>query len=128
MKTVLVVDDNAPLRQLYRDTLEDEGYRVVEAGDGETVFEVLATEPADLVILDLRMPGTHGLDVLRRLHEAYPRLPVILCSGLKKLFDDFAVWDAGGQIVGMFEKPFDLRILVRHVGLVLGAPAASVSP
>ena len=125
MKTILIVDDEPLIRLLFRDAFEDAGYRVLEAEEGGAALEVLARDEVALAILDVRMPGIHGLELLHKVHAQYPQLPVILCTGLKRLFDDFAVWDAGGQVVGLFEKPVDVRVLVGRVGDVLGAPAAA---
>jgi len=128
MKTILVVDDEPRLRELYRDALEDEGYRVVEAESGAAAIEALKTCPADLAILDLRMPGIHGLELLTRLHMSHPALPVILCSGIGALFDDYAVWEARDQVVGKFTKPVSLADLVQSIRETLEPvlPATSI--
>ena len=128
MKTILVVDDEPHLRLLYRDILSDEGYAVVEAGDAETAVELLATQGADLAILDIRMPGTHGLELLARLHADHPQLPIIMSSGLKSLFDDYAIWEARDQIVGLLEKPVGADALVQCVQRALGARSVPHSP
>jgi signal transduction histidine kinase len=64
---VLVVDDNEANRSLARDTLEDEGYRVVLAGNGQEGVEAFARESPDCVLLDVRMPGLDGFEVCRQL-------------------------------------------------------------
>jgi len=119
VKTVLVVDDERWVRQLYRDAFEDAGYAVLEAEDGEVSIQVLGTMRADLAILDLHMPHTHGLELLTHIHRAWPALPVILCSALPKLFDEYAVWDAGTQVVGLFPKPVELSALLGCVARAL---------
>ncbi len=128
MRTILIVDDEPQLRQLYRDALEDEGYGIVEAENGEAALRVLEAGSADLAILDIRMPGIHGLDLLKRLHSQRPHLPVILCSGAASLFDDYAVWDAGDQVVGKFAKPANLAALVRCIRQALepALPTATI--
>lgn len=127
MKTILIVDDEPHLRLLYRDTFEEEGYRVVEAEGAEAALAILETEHVDLAILDIRMPGTHGLDLLTHMHSIYPRLPVVLCSGLRSLFRDYAVWNAREQIVGTFEKPASLEALVACVNGALREPPTPAS-
>jgi len=127
VKTILVVDDEPAARQLYRDAFEDEGYCVLEAEGAGTALTLLRTATVDLVVLDIHMPGTHGLELLARIHKAWPRLPVILCSALPKLFDDYAVWDAMPQIAGLFGKPVELRALLDAVRRAFAAPVPKPS-
>ena len=127
MSTILVVDDNPHLRLLYRDTLEDEGYTVIEAEGGDAALLRLGRQSIDLMILDIRMPGTHGLQLLAMLRTSHPDIPIILCSGIDALFDEYAVWDAGGQVVGLFRKPMDLNALVECVAQAL-PPSLLASP
>jgi len=112
MKTILAVDDELRVRQLYRDLFEDEGYEVVDADGADAALASLKSRPIDLAILDFRMPGTHGLELLTTIHRTHPDLPVILCSGLDGLFDSYPVWEAQGQIVGLFRKPASLPALL----------------
>lgn len=128
MKTILVVEDEPRLRLLYRDALEDEGYAVVEASSGDAAMGKLSHEAVDLIILDIRMKGTHGLELLPTLHDSYPRIPVIMCSGVDSLFGDFAIWEAGDQVVGLFRKPVNLAELIDCVDRVLEAPSPSAAP
>jgi CheY-like chemotaxis protein len=80
--TVLVVDDEADLRFTVGLGLELDGYRVLTASSGEEALEVVAAESPDAIVLDLRLPGIDGWEVLRRLGDsgAFPRIPVILLS------------------------------------------------
>lgn len=83
--TVLVVDDNEANRALAESTLEDEGYRVVLAHDGEEGFRVFDAERPDCVVLDVRMPGTNGFTVCERI-RATPHgadTPVIFLTALR---------------------------------------------
>jgi DNA-binding response OmpR family regulator len=129
VRTVLIVDDERWVRQLYRDAFEDAGYRVLEAEDGDVALQVLRTTRPDLAILDIHMPHTHGLELLTNIHRAWPKLPIILCSALPKLFDEYAVWDAGTQVVGLFPKPVELSALLGCVARALseesGVPVAA---
>ncbi len=69
MPTVLVVDDEPPIRELVRFTLEDEKVRVVEAADGLAALEVARKERPELILLDVRMPQLSGLDACRRIRQ-----------------------------------------------------------
>ena len=81
--TVLVVDDERVMRLLIGRLLQNRGYRVREASSGEDALEVVRRgEVPDAVVLDLLLPGTHGLDVLQQIHRLHPEVPVVVCSGL----------------------------------------------
>ena len=80
--TVLVVDDEADLLFTVGLGLELDGYRILKASSGEEALEVVASESPDALVLDLRLPGIDGWEVLRRMSEtgAFPRIPVVLLS------------------------------------------------
>ncbi len=84
---VLIIDDEAPLRASLRDFLEDEGFAVLEAGDGATGVAICLNEPVDLVLTDLRMPVLDGFGVIRQLSQAIPELPLVVVSGQGTLHD-----------------------------------------
>ena len=69
---ILVVDDDASLRRVMKMQLEEAGYQVALAASGEEALGVLDQRQPDLVITDLRMPGTGGMDLLRHIREAHP--------------------------------------------------------
>ncbi len=73
MATVLIVDDEAPIVELVRFTLEDEHVRVLEAGDGLEALAVARAELPDLIFLDVHLPSLDGFEVCRRLRQE-PRL------------------------------------------------------
>jgi DNA-binding NtrC family response regulator len=70
MATILIVDDDAALREGIAETLIDLGHRPVEAANGRIALDIAAREPVDAVLLDLRVPGMDGLEILRRLRAA----------------------------------------------------------
>jgi two-component system nitrogen regulation response regulator NtrX len=80
-KTILVADDEAGIRDSLRRLLEYEKYRVILAEDGQTALRKVDTEVVDLVLLDIKMPGMDGMEVLTRLHESRSDLPVVIISG-----------------------------------------------
>jgi len=78
---VLTVDDDAAIRRQLRGVLEDEGHAVTEAASAAEAYEAAERQRFDVVLLDLRMPGEHGLDALVRLREQSPETAVIVVSG-----------------------------------------------
>ena len=80
-KTILVADDEAGIRDSLRRLLEYEKYRVVLAEDGQTALQKADGEVVDLVLLDIKMPGMDGMEVLPRLHKTRSDLPVVIISG-----------------------------------------------
>jgi len=124
VKTILVVDDELLVRQLYRDLLVDEGHNVLDADGADAALDLMVAHPVDLVIMDIRMPRTHGLELLTQVHKTRPRLPVIVCSALDSLFDSYPIWEAREQVAGILKKPVNLSALLGCVQRALGAGAA----
>ncbi len=123
--TVLLVDDEAPVRTLVRRVLAREGYTVLEAGDGEEGLR-LWREHADgvaLVVTDMVMPLMGGREMVRRMHEARPGLPVVFMSGYSQ--EAHPSREAVRAPVELIPKPFDVRDLVRVVRLVLAEASPS---
>ncbi len=77
---LLVVDDEPQILQAVSGILQDEGFEVITAPDGETALNLAAAEPPDLVLLDITLPGLDGLEVLSELKRQQPALPVIMIS------------------------------------------------
>lgn len=115
---ILVVDDEQALRDLTRDLLENCGYTVYEATEGAEAFSVLgrAEGKIHLVLLDLVMPGMPGDEVLMRLRELYPEIPVVVASGYHVEAKEELM--AGGA-VAFVEKPFSRASLTQAIRAVL---------
>jgi len=79
-KTILVVDDEPNIVRTVSDILQDEGFEVVSAADGESALKMVEEELPDLALLDIALPGMDGLEVLRQLKEFSPGLPVVMIS------------------------------------------------
>jgi nitrogen regulation protein NR(I) len=80
MGHILIVDDDAQLRQSFEKLLSAEGHTVKTASSGETAIASVKAEVPDLVIMDIRMPGMSGLEAFRAIHEIEPKLPVIIMT------------------------------------------------
>jgi predicted ATPase/signal transduction histidine kinase/CheY-like chemotaxis protein len=114
---VLLVDDEAMVREITRTMLEQQGYSVVEAEGGRAALEALRNGPRpDIVVLDLIMPGMDGWETLARLRELDATIPVVLLSG----FDSGSVPD-GRPVVpdARLTKPFQMRELLAAVSQAL---------
>lgn len=98
-KKILVVDDEESIHLLYREELEEEGYQVFSAMNAEEAFEIFKSNPIDLVVLDINMPGMDGIDVLRQLKAQKPTLPVILSTAYSEYKHDIASWASDDYIV-----------------------------
>ena len=81
MARILVIDDEAPVRSAIRRILVRRGYEVEEIGDGQEGIERCRQEPADLVVVDMLMPGKSGLDVAQELKRDFPDVKIIVMSG-----------------------------------------------
>jgi two-component system response regulator HydG len=79
-RPVLIVDDDAAHRLMLRETLKDRGYIPVEAASGEEGLKILKSQVADLVLLDIKMPGMGGMEALRKIKAFNPALPVIMMT------------------------------------------------
>ena len=115
--TILTVEDDHAIRRGIVDALKFKGYRVLEAADGNTGLELATTATYDLMLLDLALPGTPGMDILREVRKSSPTQPIIILTakgdehdrveGLKTAADDNVV------------KPFSVLELLARVEAVL---------
>ncbi len=88
---ILIAEDDDRIRMVYRIKMEAAGYDVTEAADGAEAWKLLRAQPFDAVVLDMKMPGHHGLDVLNRMREAGMEMPVVICTAYDQLADEFVV-------------------------------------
>ncbi len=107
---VLVVDDEAMIRKLLRQALEDSGHRVAEAENAEAGLGALHAAAYDLVITDIVMPGMNGLELLGIAKRLWPDLPVIVISGGGRFGDDDHLQNALNLgAAATINKPFRLH-------------------
>ncbi|MGD8353465.1 MAG: response regulator [Pseudomonadota bacterium] len=98
-RTILVVDDEQSIRFLYKEELEEDGYRVITASDGEEALRKVKLENPDLITLDIRMPGMDGIEVLHRIREMDKEIPVIMSTAYGEYRNDFNVWASDAYII-----------------------------
>ena len=84
---ILIVDDEPNIRRMLGALLRQEGYAISDAADGAAALATMSDLDADVVLLDLALPDVKGLDLLRKLHEGWPLVPIIMMSGRASLAD-----------------------------------------
>ena len=115
-QTILVVDEEEAIAEAVRARLENEGFRVLVAFDGPQALEAAASEPPDLVVLDLMLPGMDGLEVCKRLqHDRW--VPVLMLTARTEEADKIAGFAVGAD--DYLTKPFSLRELAVRVRAIL---------
>jgi CheY-like chemotaxis protein len=117
-KRLLVVDDDAAVREAIKPVLEGAGYQVMLALDGQDAVVRFGREQFDLMILDLNLPFLSGWDVFERLTTRYPLVPVIIITGLP---DQFQTALAAG-VATLMEKPVDAPALLTTIEELLSEP------
>jgi two-component system, NtrC family, nitrogen regulation response regulator NtrX len=110
---ILVIDDEAGIRDSMRRTLEYQGYQFVGAATGQEGLALIERDPPDLVFLDIKMPGMDGLEVLERIKAANPAVPVVMVSGHGTAQNAFDARDKGAA--GFIEKPFSEPVLLERI-------------
>jgi two-component system, cell cycle sensor histidine kinase and response regulator CckA len=118
LPTVLVVDDEQPIRQLARRVLEGEGYHVTEAGNGlEAIALLKGGAPLNLLVADLNMPGVRGDEMVRQIRVTRPDLKVLYVTGhIERLLDEHPMLQDGEAFL---DKPFSAAGLLEAVSLML---------
>jgi two-component system KDP operon response regulator KdpE len=121
--TILVADDEAPMRKYIASNLKVRGYDVIPAADGTEALKLAGEHPLDLVLLDISMPGPDGTQVLTALRSE-SQIPVIIVSARGREFDKVKALDLGAD--DYLTKPFGVdellarvRAMLRRAGSVL---------
>ncbi len=111
MVKILVVDDEASIRMLFREEFEDEGYEVTEAEDGHELLKRIEKDKPDVIVLDIKMADYDGLDLLQEIRQQFQDLPVIICSAYGAYKGDYKTLAADYYVV----KSSDLSELKQKV-------------
>lgn len=115
-RRILIVDDEATVREVVGQYLELEGYHVLQAATGLEALQVASATPPDLVILDLTLPGIDGLEVCRRLRAA-SAVPILMLTARAEDADKLLGFDVGTD--DYLTKPFNPRELVARVQAIM---------
>jgi CheY-like chemotaxis protein len=123
MTTVLICDDDDPLRELVRESLADGDYVFAEARDGDEAIASIDAQEPDLVVLDMMMPGRSGLDVLRELRRQprHAAIPVLMLTARAQAADRDEATAAGAT--AFLPKPFSPVELAATVSALLDGHA-----
>jgi two-component system response regulator RegX3 len=112
---ILIVDDDASVREMLSRVLEEEGYHTVRAADGPEALDIAATIRIDLVLLDLNLPGKSGWDTFEILTSDNPFLPVIIVTARSNQI--FTALSAG--VGALLEKPLSFPKLLETIDTLL---------
>src|ERR1051326_8492183 len=111
--SILIIDDEAAIRESLQTLLELEGYRIETAGDGEEGLARLANEPFDLVLLDFAMPGRDGLQILSEIRDRDPQLAVVMITAFGTVENAVKAMQAGAS--NFIQKPWDNEKLLADI-------------
>lgn len=119
LPTILLIDDDADTRYLFKSALADEGYRVLQAANGWGGLDIALTEQVDIVLLDLMLPDIDGFECCRELHqrlaEACP--PVLMITGLDDETSINRAFEA--EVTDFITKPVNIPVLINRIKRVL---------
>jgi len=118
---ILVVDDDASVREMLTRVLAGEGYLVWAAANGTAALEIAATTKIDLVLLDLNLPGKSGWDAFEKLTAENPMLAVIIITARANQL----LTALGAGVGALLEKPLDFPKLLQTISRLLAEPAES---
>lgn len=112
-RCVLFIDDEAGLLELYRTAFSRLGYEVATATSLESGQARIREGGVDVVVLDIRLGDASGLQLLREVKAAQPRLPIVLCTAYARYQDDFSSWLADAYVVKSSDLS-DLKLAVKR--------------
>ena len=118
---ILVVDDEEAIRNSVAEILEYEGYEVVQAADGQQAIRSLENLSFDLMLIDLIMPVTEGIETIRIVHKKYPDFKIIAMSGGGRVSPDnylqiAAQFGANATIAKPFDREQLLEVILHTIG------------
>ena len=118
--TVLVADDNDVAQRLCKRVLEKAGYTVLIAADGLQAVDVAMNQHPSMILMDVAMPGSDGLEAMRRIKAQLPSMPIVIASAHSMASDRDRFLGAGADDV--LSKPFRLADLISIVDKLAAAP------
>jgi two-component system response regulator (stage 0 sporulation protein F) len=122
-KRIFIVDDEEGILQLYKEELTEDGYDVFTANSGEDLIGKIKKFSPNLIVLDIKIGGYNGLDLLQDIRETFYNLPVILCSAYSTFKSDLKSIAADSYVV----KSSDLTELKKKISRYLEAEVPSLN-
>jgi DNA-binding NtrC family response regulator len=116
MSSVLIVDDNAPMREVLARWLKVAGYDTQEAADAEAAVERLDAGGCDVVLCDVIMPGRGGLWLVEHARKTYPTVAMVLATGVESVSPSSSLAE---NVIGYLVKPFERAAVLAVVGRAL---------
>lgn len=125
---LLIVDDQNGIRMLLMEVFQSEGYHAFEAANGKLALEIVDKESPEMVLLDMKIPGMDGLEILKRIKKIKPQTKVILMTAYGELDVIKEAMDSGALM--HFTKPFDIdelrdevnrRVMQPNTGFAVGS-------
>jgi two-component system OmpR family response regulator len=113
---VLIVDDDPLLTDMFQQGMTKKGFQVLEAHTGASALALLSTQTVQIVVLDMTLPDTPGLEVAQTLAQMHPSLPVVIATG-----HDVNPTGLPANVVDVIRKPFSLRSLATRLHELLAA-------
>ena len=126
MKPILIVEDETVMRESLRDWLTDSGYQVETAEEGEEALKTIAVQDFGLLILDLRLPGKDGLEILREARAKSPQLKGVIITAYPSV--ETAVEAMKEGAIDYLPKPFELNQLEKLIQETLGPVQVEIRP
>ena len=118
---VLLVEDEATLAMIIKDTLEGQGFRICLAGDGEEGLRLFFEEKPDVLVADVMMPRMDGFEMVRRIRKTDTRTPVLFLTARSAMNDVVEGFEIGGN--DYLKKPFGMQELMVRIKALLGRAA-----
>jgi two-component system, response regulator, stage 0 sporulation protein F len=118
---VLIVDDQYGIRILLNEVLQKEGYETYQAANGLQALEIVQENVPDLILLDMKIPGMDGIEILKRVKALYPDMKVIIMTAYGELDMIQEAMDLGA--ITHFAKPFDIIDIREAVKKYLALPS-----
>jgi len=118
MHKLLFVDDEESIRLLYKEEFQERGYEVILAGSGEEALVKFSESNPDLLVIDIKMPGMDGIELLKRIRNLSRDVPIILCTAYGEYKHNLETWASDDYVVksanieGLCEK---IEKLLRNV-------------
>lgn len=123
MPTILIIDDNPDIRELYSRILKQAGYTVIEAPDGNIGTKLYHDNPTDLIVTDIVMPEKEGIEIIRELRRDYPDSRIIAISGGGKAMASSTCLMLAQRLGAQrtFTKPVKMTELLQAVRELVGS-------